>query len=116
MWINIACFLASSILLVYLLVAQEVDFAERPFAKGSYLAWNFATTAVWMLEVGLRLYGTYREEATTREKHLWVWLEAVLAVVFLYDSIRLIDQWRLEDQDLEEDMLDVVMNVSARSG
>lgn len=135
--INLFC-LVWSLILVFDIFLVEEDLEDRPGAAAMYLVWNFGTTAVWCVEVGLQQVGYHaschddKNHGTffinnhgddgggtqrTRFKLLldrWVrWIELGLAVFFLVDSMMLLYKWRLAHNHLEEELGEVLINVFA---
>eukprot|EP00977_Amphora_coffeiformis_P011258 scaffold2707_cov169-Amphora_coffeaeformis.AAC.14 len=104
--LNGICFLASALVLVDIFVAQE-DLAERPWARGGYLCWNFATTLVWWVEVTLIVADHL--PAPLSWEH---WIELLLVVYFVADSAHLLYKWKIRKQNFEEEIADVSVNMT----
>jgi hypothetical protein len=119
--VNLVCWVASLVLLAHLLLSLllwEVDHDDSlaPFAASLYLLWNFSTTVVWCAESGLKwleqrvLVTTSLPTTTTTTTPLvsgWAQaLEVVVALYFLVDSIHLLIKWRLQEDDLEANLLE----------
>ena len=125
---NSVCAFASALALADLLIATD-DFLERPFATALYLIWNFATTGVWLVEIGLtvvwHIWTALNEDGNrTMASDAGFWslvtripwiprIELLLAVYFLLDSMRLLWKWQLQGQDVEAELVEVVINFLA---
>ena len=105
---------ASIFLAVQLLVAT-FDWKERPNAIAYYLIWNFGTTILWIIEVTFRAYYSWRTISLYKAKpvlaNIALVVEWTLAVFFTYDSIRLLIEWKIKKQDVEEDLFEVFLNI-----
>jgi hypothetical protein len=118
--VNLVCWVASLVLLAHLLLSLllwevEGDASLKPVAASLYLIWNFSTTVVWCVESGLKfleqqhvLAPTSRPSSSSQPLGSgWALrLEVAVAIYFLADSIHLLIQWRLRDDDLEANLLE----------
>ena len=107
--VNVTCLLATTVVLVDVLIATD-DLAERPTAAALYLVWNFGTTLVWLAEVGLSvalLQSRETERIMTWEKPV----ELLLAIYLSCDSLHLLWKSKVKRQDIEEELFDVSVNL-----
>ena len=118
--INLLCLAASLYVLAHILTTGVLDNARRTvaLATASYLIWSYLTTLVWIAEIGLSVHykltpvGKQEGERTTWRELPWAErIELVLAVIFTFNSLHLLLEWKLEGEDLDEDLLDVVLNI-----
>ena len=94
-----------SVVLVYMILVTAEGVVERRFGEQLYLIWNFATTAVWCLEIGLTVWYHYPQISTWSER-----IQLAVAVYFLFDSIQLFRKWLNPEKDIDEELLDVLIS------
>ena len=107
--VNLVCLVATSVTLGDMLIATD-DLSERPRAAALYLVWNFGTTIIWLVEVGLSialLQSREQERRVSWEKPV----ELILAIYFTFDSLHLLWKWKVQKQDIEEELFDVSVNL-----
>mmetsp|Transcript_5870 Transcript_5870/g.12543 ORF Transcript_5870/g.12543 Transcript_5870/m.12543 type:complete len:158 (-) Transcript_5870:682-1155(-) len=115
--VNLVVVFVSVVLLYDISFAFE-DRKERPGAVGEYLAYNFVTTVLWVVEVSLR---THQVRINKEHKKLeladdaWIIVELLAALYFVGDSLHLVIEWKLKDEDLTEDSMDVVVGIISYS-
>ena len=68
---------------IYEIVHESESVNERPHGEQNYIIWNFVTTTIWCVEIGLIVW--YHGKASTWEQRI----ELVLAIYFLWYSINL---------------------------
>ena len=101
--INCLVFLWSTVVLVLITTTSE-GVIQRRYGEQMYISWNFGTTTIWCLEIGLMVW--FHGQASTWEQRI----ELLLAVYFLFDSVHLFVKWRNPKEDLEEEFFDVLIN------
>ena len=111
---NLVVLLLSIVLFVDILNAVD-DTNERPIAVAEYLAYNFGTTALWILEVSLRTYENWTDNFHLSADTGWMIAEWVVSVYFFYDSMSLLIEWKLNDSDLSEDLSVAVIGIISYS-
>lgn len=104
--VNVLCFASSAALFLVTLIAED-DSQYRIFAKQSYLFWNFSTTVVWCVEVGLRVY------ASRREVKLQQRIELAVAAYFTTDSAILLHKFKVKKEDIDVVLFEVAINTLA---
>ena len=108
MWINAVC-LAWSILLLI-----EIIFTLGPLDRlegtRAYITYNFGTTLVWVVEVGLTVLEDVKQSIVLSRRDLF---ELAVALFFLIDSMRLFLDWYKADVDVGEESLEVLLNFAA---
>ena len=73
-----------------------------------YLVYNFGTTIIWCLEVTLTVLVPAEDEGGWLDFSL-VWIELLLAIYFLTDSILLFQKWA-KTGDWESELADTMLN------
>jgi len=107
--VNLICAAASLALLLCLLWAVDDPLAMRPVAAALYLIYSFGTTVIWCVEIGLTAWDNTATSATGSLS--WeIRIELALAVYFLVDSLQLLYEWRLLEQDPTINLVEAIFN------
>mmetsp|Transcript_25978 Transcript_25978/g.36617 ORF Transcript_25978/g.36617 Transcript_25978/m.36617 type:complete len:175 (+) Transcript_25978:35-559(+) len=104
--VNGLCLLFSVVLLVLILIAEEESRGKK-FAKRCYLLYDFVTTLVWCVEVGLIVW--YHGNASSWERRI----ELLLASYFVPESSYALYRSKVKKQDLNTIFLTVVLSLLA---
>lgn len=107
MWINAVC-LAWSILL-FIEIIFTLGPLDRLEGTRAYITYNFVTTLVWVVEVGLTVLDDMKQLILSRRDLF----ELAVAVFFLIDSMRLFLDWYKADVDVGGKSLDILINFAA---
>lgn len=108
MWINAVC-LAWSILL-FIEIIFTLGPLDRLEGTRAYITYNFGTTLVWVVEVGLTVLDDMKQSIVLSRRDLF---ELAVALFFLIDSLRLFLDWYKADVDVGGESLDVLINFAA---
>lgn len=106
--INLLCCLTSFGLFLDLLIATD-NLLERPFSEAYYLTWSFATTVVWLFEIGLKVSWALVYEVDN-DPTMLSWnkkLELALAVVFTVNTGWLLYEWDLKEGNIKGQLWEV---------
>lgn len=107
--INLLCCGASIVILFDTIMSLQHP-SWHAFASATYLVYNCATTAVWCIEMSL----TVLHRFSSKEPLSWALkIEVALALFFFYDSMQLLMEWRLFEDDGWENLFDAVFNILA---
>jgi len=112
--VNMVVLLLSIVLFVDILNAVD-DRNERPNAVAEYLIYNFGTNALWILEVTLNTYENWKGNFHLSADTGWMIAEWLVSIYFVYDSISLLIEWKLNNSDLSEDLSDAVIGIISYS-
>uniref|UniRef100_A0A7S2EUL1 Uncharacterized protein n=1 Tax=Trieres chinensis TaxID=1514140 RepID=A0A7S2EUL1_TRICV len=118
--INSMCLLWSILLILEL--AFTLDPLDRLEGTRVYLSYNFVTTIIWLLEVGLTLadvYATNHREScfeclhfrTRQDVELMV--ELIVALYFFGGSLQVFFQWYTVDTNVSGQFVDAILNLVA---
>ena len=107
-WINAVC-LAWSILL-FIEIVLTLGLLERLEGTRAYITYNFGTTLVWVVEVGLTVLDDMKQSIVLSRQDLF---ELAVALFFLIDSLRLFLDWYKADVDVGGESLDILINFTA---
>jgi hypothetical protein len=107
MWINAVC-LAWSILL-FIEIIFTLGPLDRLEGTRAYITYNFVTTLVWVVEVGLTVLDDVKQSILSRRDLF----ELAVALFFLIDSMRLFLDWYKADVDVGGESLDILINFAA---
>ena len=107
MWINAVC-LAWSILL-FIEIIFTLGPLDRLEGTRAYITYNFVTTLVWVVEVGLTVLDDMKQLILSRRDLF----ELAVALFFLIDSMRLFLDWYKADVDVGGKSLDILINFAA---
>ena len=104
--INAICFIWSICLAIDLIYADAPSLLDHLSHKFAYLVWNFGTTIIWLMEIGLT---AYEVELTTFDvfyfhdsEYISMLLELMLALYFTIDSLILFVNWHMADFDIND--------------
>ena len=92
--------------------------AERPGAVAEYLLYNFGTSVGWVLEVTPKAYESWRSNkfGSLSNGDCWIVIaESLASLYFVGDSIRLLIQWKLHKEDLDQPLTDTILNIVSYS-
>lgn len=113
--VNLVVLLLSIVLFVDILNAVD-DRNERPIAVAEYLIYNFGTNALWILEVALNTYENWRGNShLSADKGYRMIAEWVVSIYYVYESISLLIEWKLNKSDLSEDLSVAVIGIISYS-
>ena len=104
--INIVIVIWSFLLIVSIFL--EDTRLDRLQDTHAYLCWNFGTTFLWFVEVGLTAWDHKRNHQP------WEWTQTIELVAGIYlvgDSIRMFSKWVRPDQDVESELFDCILNL-----
>ena len=107
MWINAVC-LAWSILL-FIEIIFTLGPLDRLEGTRAYITYNFVTTLVWVVEVGLTVLDDMKQSILSRQDLF----ELDVALFFLIDSMRLFLDWYNANVDVGGESLDILINFTA---
>ena len=108
MWINAVC-LAWSILL-FIEIIFTLGPLDRLEGTRAYITYNFVTTLVWVVEVGLTVLDDMKQQSILSR---WDLFELAVGLYFLIDSMRLFLDWYKADVDVGGESLDTLINFAA---
>ena len=108
MWINAVC-LAWSILL-FIEIMFTLGPLDRLEGTRAYITYNFVTTLVWVVEVGLTVLDDMKQQSILSR---WDLFELAVGLYFLIDSMRLFLDWYKADVDVGGKSLDILINFAA---
>jgi hypothetical protein len=117
-WINAAILACSVLLLSELLLTFSPE--DRLEGTRAYLMYNFGTTFIWSIEVGLlvldyhELQERSREDPDPQHHNLYsLIVELIIALYFFYDSTQVYKQWRNPNaDDVEANVLSTIINAA----
>ena len=125
-WINTFCLVWSALLFIEILFTLAP--LDRLEGTQFYLAWNFGTTFIWLVEVGLTIYSDMQESnlengqvslyeyvssKTADPEGFRLILELMLAFLFLGDSITVFWRWFEVDENIDGELFDTVVSIAA---
>lgn len=132
LYINIVCAIWS--ILVFIEILYALGPLERLKETHAYLIYSFGTTIVWVIEVTLTSihhqtillesddailnspnqtntsYLIFRMIYLQTREDYEIWLELILAVYYLFDSISSFVEWKIADLDVTSQGLDAFVN------
>ena len=116
--VNLVCLVASLALAANIVLFFRDDPELRPVGAALYLLYNFTTTLIWCVEIGLTAWEQQAEFSSSSSSWLsrllrnttWpVRLELIVAVYFFADSLHLLWKWRLTKNKLEAGLWDAMI-------
>lgn len=123
MWINAFVFGWSVLLLIELVTTLSPG--DRLEGTQAYLVYNFGATIIWVVESSLNGVDFACENKEQRAPSVdaswfdrnsaWLFLviEWGLAIYFLYDSTKVFQQWKIPDNDVGADFIDISINTGS---
>jgi len=102
--VNSLCLLASVVLFMLITIAEE-ESRGKNFATRCYLFYDFITTLVWCVEIGLMVW--YHGNASNWESRI----ELLLAGYFASESSYALHRSKVKKQDLNTIFITVVLSL-----
>lgn len=95
--INHAAAVSGCLLFADVVYASWEERAERPFARGFYLLWEFLICFFWLVETGLSV--GYQRLHLRRKLEWYAYVELIIAAYFVADTFQLFQRWDLQEYD-----------------
>ena len=115
--INAICLIWSIILAIDFTYSETPSPLNELSNKHAYLVWNFGTTIVWLIEVGLNAYEielTFFDVLYFHDfEDILMFFELLLALYFTTDSLILFVKWQHADFDSNDSIWEAITNCVA---